>query len=212
MKALFIHAKSKLDVIPLVRDVKFKGRLGLVTTVQHLHTLKDVQKALPGSVIGGQILGCDVSAAEKIRGKVDAFLFIGSGRFHPLQVAYATGKDAYCVDLYTGAIYIIGPKDVEQWQARTRGAFLKFLNAKRIGILVSTKPGQNKIKDAESFRKETDKEAFIFLFDTLDFNGLENFPDVDCWINTACPRIVYDDNNRFAKPVINLEDLRRLLS
>ncbi len=129
MKTLFIHAKSELDVLPVVRKVKERKRFGLVTTIQHLHSLKDVQKILPDSVVGGQVLGCDVSAAKKISDKVDAFLFIGSGQFHPLQIVRETGKDVYCADPYTGTVRIIGKPDVEIWQRRVRGAFLKFMNA-----------------------------------------------------------------------------------
>ncbi len=211
MKTVFVHARSKLDIMPAVRKVKAGRKFGIVTTVQHLGKIKEVQALLPGSIIGGQVLGCDVSAAERIKSRVDAFLFIGSGRFHPLQIAYATGKDVYCADPYNDIVRIITGKDVEQWRQRTRGAFLKFLSASRIGILVSMKSGQGNMKEAEAFRDSTDKEAFLFLSDTLDFGELENFPDIECWVNTACPRIGYDDTKRVSKPVINLDDLKRLL-
>ncbi len=210
MKTIFVHTKSKLDVMPAVRKVQTGKVLGIVTTVQHLDSLKQVQKLFPKSIIGGQVLGCDVSAAEKIVKKVDAFLFIGSGEFHPLQIAYATGKDVYCANPYVSDVRVITSKDVEQWRLRTKGAFLKFLNSKRVGILVSAKSGQNNFKDAEQFKDSTDKEAFLFLADTLDFNELENFPDIECWINTACPRIGYDDTKRTSKSIINLSDLKRL--
>jgi diphthamide biosynthesis enzyme Dph1/Dph2-like protein len=39
------------------------------------------------------------------------------------------------------------------------------------------------------------------MFNTLRENELENFPDIDIFINTACPRIEY-------KKVINIEDLK----
>lgn len=211
MKKIFVYAKSKLDVLPVVRKVKADRKFGLVTTVQHLHVLKYVQKIVPGSVIGGQVLGCDVSAAKKISGKVEAFLFIGSGRFHPLQIAYETGRDVYCADPYTGNVLVITGRDVEQWRRRTQGAFLKFMDSKKVGIIVSVKPGQSGLKEAEEFKASTDKEAYIFVFDTLDFSELENFPGIDCWVNTACPRIGYDDTNRVSKPIINLSDLKRLL-
>lgn len=211
MRTLFVHAKSDLDVMPVVKKVKADRIFGLLSTVQHLHSLKDVQKLFPDSVLGGQVLGCDVSAAEKIKGKVDAFLFVGSGRFHPLQIAFATGKDVYCADPFTGGVSVITGKDVEEWRKRTKGAFLKFLNSKRVGIIVTTKHGQANLKEAEAFNNSTDKECFIFVFDTVDFSELENFPDIECWINTACPRIGYDDSKRISKPIINLDDLRRML-
>src|SRR3989344_1103763 len=211
MKTIFVHAKSKLDIMPAVRKVKADRKFGIVTTVQHLGKMKEVLALFPKSIIGGQVLGCDVSVAERIKSKVDAFLFIGSGRFHPLQIAYATGKDVYCADPYNDTVKVITSKDVEQWRKRTQGTFLKFLSASRIGILVSVKSGQGNMKEAEAFMDNTDKEAFLFLSDTLDFSELENFPDIECWVNTACPRIGYDDTKRISKPIINLDDLENLL-
>ncbi|MFA5084489.1 MAG: diphthamide synthesis protein, partial [Candidatus Paceibacterota bacterium] len=58
------------------------------------------------------------------------------------------------------------------------------------GILVSTKPGQNKTKQALALKKKLEhegKKAYIFSFDNFDINQLENFPEIKCWINTMCP-------------------------
>ena len=74
-------------------------KVGLVTTVQHKHELKKIKELIEKTgkktVIGGQILGCDVNAAKKIKSKVDAFLYIGSGEFHPLGVALETNKKVF---------------------------------------------------------------------------------------------------------------------
>jgi diphthamide biosynthesis enzyme Dph1/Dph2-like protein len=43
--------------------------------------------------------------------------------------------------------------------------------------------------------------------DTLDFAGLENFPFVECFVNTACPRIGYDEWENLRKPIINADDV-----
>ena len=42
---------------------------------------------------------------------------------------------------------------------------------------------------------------------TLDFNEIENFPKVECYVNTMCPRIGFDDTIRLNKSIINLEDV-----
>jgi len=42
--------------------------------------------------------------------------------------------------------------------------------------------------------------SYIFIFNNFNENELENFPNIDFWINTACPRI--DSKN-----IINLENL-----
>ena len=51
-----------------------------------------------------------------------------------------------------------------------------------------------------------EKNCYIFAFDTLDFSQIENFPFVECWVNTACNRIL-DDYGKFPKPLIDLADL-----
>ena len=47
---------------------------------QKAYTYKGKQK------YKAQILGCDTTAAEKIKDKVDAYLYIGTGKFHPIAL------------------------------------------------------------------------------------------------------------------------------
>jgi len=55
--------------------------------------------------------------------------------------------------------------------------------------------------------EEKGKRCFIFVFDTLDANEMENFPFIDFWVNTACPRIADDkDKNN----VIDMGELDNL--
>ncbi len=210
MKTLFIHAKSDIDIIPLIKKVRFKGKLGLVTTIQHLHKLKEVQEVLKGAVVGGQVLGCNVNNAKKITKEVDAFLFIGSGEFHPLQVALETKLPVIIANPFSGKISEVNENDIIKREKRIKGMFLKYLMADKVGILVSTKPGQGQLKKALEFKKGLQKESFIFLFNTLNFNELENYPDISCWVNTACSRIALEDYKKLGKPIINLSDILRL--
>ena len=88
MKTLFIHAKSNEAVLPVVEKAAklLPKKIGLVSTIQHAHKLKDAKKLLEKKgkkvFIAGSVLGCDVSNAKKTEKKVDAFLYIGSGEFH----------------------------------------------------------------------------------------------------------------------------------
>ncbi len=210
MKILFIEAKSKSSVEGLLDKVQYEGRIGLITTIQHLHLLPSVKKKLKNSVIGGQVLGCDVSNAVRIAKRVDAFLFIGSGNFHPVQVAMKTGKRVLTLDPIAGNVSEVSPADIETRKRRITAGYAHFLNANRIGILVSSKPGQSQMKEAEALKKELlrqGKKAYIFVFDTLDFHQLENFPDIESWVNTACLRIAIEDYDKFPKSVVNLSDL-----
>ncbi|HII14893.1 MAG TPA: hypothetical protein HA362_01120 [Nanoarchaeota archaeon] len=210
MKTLFITAKSKASITELIRNVQFEGKLGLLTTAQHLHLLPEAKNALKNSVIGGQVLGCDVSNALKIAKKVDAFIFIGSGNFHPVQVAMKTGKRVLILDPIAGNLSEVSSSDIETRKRKITAGYAIFLNANKIGILVSSKKGQSRMKEAEKLKKELEKQgkkAFIFVFDTLDFNQLENFPDIECWVNTACLRMAIEDYDKFPHSVVNISDL-----
>lgn len=201
MKTMLIPAKSKIDIKEVLKKINIKGRIGIVTTAQHLHQLKEAQKMIKNSVIGGQILGCNFKNAEKIKNKVDSYLFIGSGDFHPLELAIKTGKEVYIANPYNNTITKVSKEEVEKNKKERKGKYIRFLNAKKVGIIVSTKPGQYKIKEAMQLRKKIKKESYIFVFNTIREEELENFPDIDIFINTACPRIDY-------KKVINIEDLK----
>jgi 2-(3-amino-3-carboxypropyl)histidine synthase len=201
MKIMFVEAKYNKDIKEVLKKVKIKGKVGIVTTAQHMHQMKEAQKTIKNSVIGGQILGCNFKNAEKIKNKVDSYLFIGSGDFHPLELAIRTGKEVYIANPYNNQVTKISKEEVEKKKKEIKGKYIRFLNAKKVGILVSTKPGQYNIKKALELRKKLKKESYIFIFNTLREEELENFPDIDIFINTACPRIEY-------KKVINIEDLK----
>ena len=51
-------------------------------------------------------------------------------------------------------------------------------------------------------RKEI-KDSYIFIDNTFNLSTLEDFSDIDIWINTACLRI--ED-----KSIINMEDLPKV--
>jgi 2-(3-amino-3-carboxypropyl)histidine synthase len=84
--------RQDYDPVPVLEKnlEKIKGnRIGLVSTIQFLDSLKSTKKFLEnkgksvrigkGKSKEGQILGCDVSAANSVEKDVDAFLYIGSG-------------------------------------------------------------------------------------------------------------------------------------
>ena len=207
MKTLFIPARfiGKVEM-----DESFIGKLpekiGIVSTSQFLNCLNSVKSLLEKSgrkvFIGkslqgnyGQLLGCDVSSSAAIDDKVDAFLYIGSGEFHPRGVALKTSKEVFAFNPLANDFCRIERKEIEHYSKRKKAAYLKFLSSDKIGILVSMKQGQNSIKKAIELKKKLKtKECFIFIAETLDFGQLENFPFIQSWVNTACPRIDEDIN------------------
>ncbi len=209
MKTLFIPAKSKQDVMPVVaKALKLLPKnIGLISTIQFLDQLLKVKSFLEKNnkkaLIGGQILGCNVKSAEKIAKKIDAFLYIGSGYFHPIGVKLATNKDVIIANPLSGNVSKVNEADIKKLKAKKKTALIKFHSAKTIGILVSTKPGQENLKKAFELKKKLkNKQCYVFIADTIDLTDLENYPFIDCWVNTACPRLADYSSN-----IINIKDI-----
>ena len=114
------------------------------------------------------------------------------------------GKDVYILNPFDGKISRLDKKKIEIYKKRKKGAMIKFLSGKNIGVLVSTKPGQKyPLKQLEFLEKKyKDKKFYFFITDNIDFNQLENFPFIDSWINTACPRLEEDFS------LVNILELR----
>ncbi len=80
---------------------------------------------------------------------------------------------------------------------------MKFLNSEKVGILISTKPGQENLKKALSLKSNNlnGKKFYLFLGNELPSSDFENFAGITSWINTACPRLDFDSS------VMNMSEL-----
>ncbi len=231
MKIFFLESKYKKEV-NLPKDIidQLPEKIALGTTVQYLDKMDKVISQLEASgkkVIllqgehskyKGQILGCDINQnivknLNEQNLEYDCFLFVGDGVFHPKVMHYFINDDnkkIFAFNPKSNDFSKIAESDIQTIKKRTKGALLKYLTSKNIGILVSTKPGQQRFKKSLELKEMIEgqeKNAFIMLNETLDFTELENFPFIDCFVNTMCPRIGYDDIIKFPKPVINFEDI-----
>jgi len=229
MKTLFVEAHSSVDVLGAVKKAVSKiifKKLGLVTTVQFVDSLEQVKgfletknkQVLIGTsnkhaVYPGQILGCDVEAAKSISEKVDGFLYIGSGEFHPIAVANETKKPVLRLDPFSATVTEIDEKDAILYEKKKIMRVSKVTSAKVIGIIVSTKLGQCNLEVAEELKEKlikAGKDAYIFVSDMVDPNQLMNFPQIEAWVNTACPRMI-DDYSKFNRPIANADEVSEYL-
>jgi len=218
MRVIFAEARA-LDKVKIRKDDirKLPERVGLFTTVQFIGQLREIIKEIEKSgrmvilskgkhsLYEGQILGCDAAPPKG----VDAHLYIGMGLFHPLGIALKTDQPVFILDPESGRISRLENSVVEREKKRRKAAVLKFLSAKKLGILVSIKPGQFLLERALSLKRDLEgegKKVYVLLFDTLDFSELEDFPFIECFLNLACPRIA-EDFERFRKPIVNYEDI-----
>ncbi len=203
---------------PWFIDIKLNGtdfssikekRIGLLTTIQHTTLLNNVKEKLEKNgfeaVIGGQVLGCWTVNADKIEDRVDAYLYVGSGKFHPLAVK---NKKIYSLDVEKMQIEVVDTMAVEK---RRFANIYNAKDAKTFAILVTTKKGQHQLLGkAEEIKKQMEsrgKSAFIITMSEINDNAMLGIK-ADAFINTACPRIVED---HFSKPIINVADLDEVL-
>ncbi len=224
MKVLFVEARAKKSIVEAAeRNLKAikEKRIGLISTIQFANQLANVKRYLKSegkitvigkpsgtAVIDGQILGCDVSAATSIENKVDCFLYIGTGNFHPFGLLARTEKSIYILDPFTEKLREI-PKEEKQKLVKKQILRLEqFKDCKTIGILVSTKPGQYQLQaNPKEIRKKLEKQGkkvYVFICDNITDAELQNFPRIEAWVNTACPRLADDI---FSKPFVNAIDL-----
>ncbi|MBW2997577.1 diphthamide synthesis protein, partial [Candidatus Woesearchaeota archaeon] len=124
MKTYHIEAKSLLGKI----DFDASGlpkKLGIVTTIQYLHEMKKIVDYLwkkeIKAVVCGQVLGCDAGAGVRHKGDVDAFLYIGTGEFHPIGVALQTGKPVFVLHPESMNIRKLSSDDVEKIKKKKKG-------------------------------------------------------------------------------------------
>lgn len=214
MKTFFIHATATEDILLSDEAVKqLPQKIGIVTNIQHLDKIQQLKKQFPHAILCGQILGCRADTAERVTKDVEAFLFIGGGVFHPLFVAVKTGKPVYCWNPADQLLSTITQEQITAYNKNIQRQLKLFYNAEHVGILVSTKVGQsdNKINKSSQplkmqqpllFSKRTDKKYYLFACDTLRIDELENFPFIDCWVNTACSRIADEKNS-----IVNADDI-----
>lgn len=173
---------------------------------------------------GNQILGCDCYSSsfedKEVFNKADIVLYIGDGLFHPKALLLAqkdnkTKKEVLIFDPISKTSSILTQKDIEKQNKKYNANLVRYMYAKNVGLLVSTKTGQQYLKSALSLKensKDKDKTFYLFVGDTLDMREMENFPFIDAWVNTACPRIGFDDIVNFKQPMININDAFKIES
>jgi len=224
VNVLYIEAKAKSNVknavkkaLPLLENCK---KIGLVTTVQHIHALNETREELlkasktveigdTGHVkYAGQVTGCNLSNAKAIAKEVDAFLFVGGGKFHPIGIALATAKPTIVADPYEKTAFAV--EDEVNKILKQRWAQISLAKkAERFGVLVGLKSGQRKLETAIKVKQKLEdagKHAILLALREIAPEALLQFPDIEAFVNTACPRISLDDTSRFHRPVITFNE------
>lgn len=214
------------DAVPLlkkhIKNLEQYKKISLLTTIQFEKCLepakeflekngKDVlfSKQVRNKKVG-LLLGCDWSAALPLRDRVDCFLYIGSGIFHPLGLARMTDTPVLWLDFETGALEDM-TKEKQRLEKIKAFHIGQAQDAINFGILVSVKEGQFFLKRAEQLKNELEKKGkkvWILISDEISPSKLAGMK-LDVLVNCACPRID-EDFSLFKKPILNPEDVYKL--
>jgi len=217
---LYMEARAKTSpkiavrkAIPLLENW---DKIGLVTTVQHTHALEEAKKMLLRSgktvAIGdaghvkyaGQATGCDYTNAKAVSREVEAFLLIGGGKFHAIGVALATKKPTVVADPYEKRAYNVD-EEVRKIINQRWASISEAKKAKNFGVLIGLKIGQRRLELAVAIKERLEKNgrnATLLALREITPEALFQFPHIEAFVNTACPRVSVDDGARFPKPIL----------
>ncbi len=224
---LFVESYSKVEIDKSLKEsldlLKNYSKIAIATTTQHLHLLDEIKDFLEDNgkeiAIGsskntrkGQILGCNFSSIKNLG--AEAYLFIGSGNFHPLGIHLFTKSPVIVADPYSGEA-----RDISEFADKIlRIRFARITKSKEVkkwGILISSKEGQYRINLAKEIKKTLEDEGlkgFLILMDNINPDALLPYMDLEGFVVTACPRIAIDDSQMYKKPLITPKELEIVLN
>ncbi|KAL3285087.1 hypothetical protein HHI36_019211 [Cryptolaemus montrouzieri] len=221
IKVLYIFVDIKIDPLHFLETIKYNfpktTKLGLVSTIQFLTTLQAVanklkefeyEVILPQSkpLSAGEILGCTAPALKC----TDAVIYLGDGRFHLEAIMIANPKiQAYKYDPYkkefTREYY-----EYDKMVSIRRKNIDKSSNSKNFGVIMGTLGRQGNINVVEHTRKsleDKDKRVAVILLSEIFPKKLELFPQLDTFVQIACPRLSIDWGESFSKPLLTPYEL-----
>jgi 2-(3-amino-3-carboxypropyl)histidine synthase len=211
--------------------------VALFASVQFVKHLDSVKKQLKNRVpeikiitsrgsrthVEGQILGCDLYEEnlhlKDVEGneEIDCYLYIGDGLFHPKALLFSQKerskeefREIIMFDPIANKTNKLNYEDNERVMKRLKGNLMKLLASDTLGFIATIKPGQSflYLKD-KLVKKYPKKKVYVFLTDNINENTLEPYTHIDVWINSACPRLGFDDAEHMQFSMVNIVDALR---
>ncbi len=163
------------------------------------------------TALEGVVLGCDYSALRLVEKRIDVHILIVGGAFHLRGAILDLKKPILHVNVEERTVRFVELDERERLTKQRLMLVEKFKEAKCIGVVTSTKPGQRfadpwKVKEA---LQKMGKDIVIISGDNISREKLEGLK-VDFFVNLACPRLE-EDKNRFPNPVISWSTLLKYL-
>lgn len=203
MKPIFIPTKVKLqldkeEIRSLLNELP--ENIAIAYSIQYEDVAQKIQEILQGKVTKMiQVLGCAKPSFSK---NTKAILLISDGKFHAVSLAQETKLPVYLLE--NNQLTKISKNDIENLEKKQKAGYVKFLNATKVGILISTKSGQQNLKQALDFkRKLKNKSSYLFICNNVDTSEFQNF-GLSSWVNTACKRLDFENTS-----IVNIDKIKQ---
>ncbi|MEM1625342.1 MAG: diphthamide biosynthesis enzyme Dph2 [Candidatus Nezhaarchaeales archaeon] len=227
IKVFFVEAFLKLDVSKVIDKAldslsSMSGlvNVGLTATLQEAHYVPVFKRHLEEEGFrvhvgtgsnkvryAGQVLGCDYSSALSINDNVEVFLHLGGGLFHAIGLGLVTQKPVLLCDPYRNEVMNIEREVKRVKSARLYSVVKSMENAKRYCIVVGCKWRQRHMYSAMKIKglleKKGKKVSLMTLYEVSP-QALDNLPEPDSFVITACPRIPIDDYMNYKRPILTV--------
>ncbi|XP_027718154.1 2-(3-amino-3-carboxypropyl)histidine synthase subunit 1 isoform X2 [Vombatus ursinus] len=216
LRMLYVFVDIRIDTAHLLDSVRLafppETSLALVSTIQFVSTLQIVAQELKSEykvcvpqckpLSPGEILGC---TSPRLLDNVEAIVYLGDGRFHLESIMIANpGVSAYRYDPYS-KVLSREHYGHEQMQAARQEAISAARSARSWGLILGTlgRQGSPKILEhLESRLRHLGLSFFRLLLSEIFPSKLSLFPEVDVWVQVACPRLSIDWGTAFPKPLL----------
>lgn len=219
LATLYVFVRVGIDVPHLVHTLRHNfapdTRLVLAGTVQFTAAVQsartqlksafaslDVPQARPLSP--GEVLGC---TSPRLQGPCDALVFVADGRFHLESIMIHNPHVAafYKYDPYSKRL-TLEQYGHDEMRAVRSSAIEAARGARKWGLILGTLGRQgnpNIIARLERLLAERGRERVVVLLSEIFPAKLALLPDVDAWVQVACPRLSVDWGYAFDRPLLS---------
>ncbi|XP_037348573.1 2-(3-amino-3-carboxypropyl)histidine synthase subunit 1 [Talpa occidentalis] len=215
-RVLYVFVDIRIDTAHLLDSIRLTfppaSAIALVSTIQFVSTLQAVAQELKAEyrvsvpqckpLSPGEILGC---TSPRLPKEVEAVVYLGDGRFHLESVMIANPNvPSYRYDPYS-KVLSREQYDHQHMQANRQEAIATARSAKFWGLILGTlgRQGSPKILEHLESRLQALGLPFVRLLLSEIFpSKLSLLPEVEVWVQVACPRLSIDWGTAFPKPLL----------
>ncbi|PGH05755.1 diphthamide biosynthesis protein 1 [Blastomyces parvus] len=219
IKTLYIFVDISIDtqhlIATLERNFPSGKTIAVVGTIQFnatIHGLKPTLEKAGYTILvpqitplsKGEILGC--TSPKLPLDQVDILLYLGDGRFHlESAMIHNPSLPAYRYDPYSRTLSRESYNHEEMLTLR-RDAINAARTARKWGIILGSLGRQGNPHTMAMIEKQLNERGipFVNLLLSEIFPGkLASMPDVECWVQIACPRLSIDWGYAFSRPLLS---------